>query len=189
MDRSNVTIRSNVFVRREPLVEDDRTFLAQVRGRSALGQLLRRLEPRRELQGPVARRYFTREQLAWAARVGRCGECNAFPEGPVCVDGEIEVQFRCPRGTCAAPRHQPHVLSLRQEVIRRCVDVFQKPLSDIVQDALRLELPDDSQGRGVAAATDRVPAVIHLTLTQKHFNSDHDIEMALERLLTAGGHE
>lgn len=179
MTRSNITIRSNVFVRNDPELRNDPSFTAQVRGRNALSTLLRRLEPNGEAFA-TARTWLTRSQLAQVAWQSPCSICGAFPEGPVTRDGKLEIQFRCPRKTCTSSEFQPRIVVLSLELVRRCSDVFKKQLSEIIQDALAVEgvAPEDTPSKGP-----RVPVVVRLTLAQRYFHSDSEIESALRHML------
>jgi len=71
------------------------------------------------------------------------------------------------------------VLSL--DLVRRCSDVFKKPIGEIVQDALKVQqaAPAEEPRDSVM----RVPVVVRLTLGQRYFLTDRDIESALWRLL------
>jgi hypothetical protein len=179
MAKPNITIRSNVFIRNGAGLRSDRAFIAQVRGRSALLHLFRRIEPNGDL-ATIARKYLTRTQLAEVAWQSPCSICGAFPEGPVTRNGTLEVQFRCPRNTCGASEFLARTVVLSVDLVRRCSDVFKKPISEIVQDALKVhEAPAEEPPNGVK----RVSVVVRLTLSQRYFLIDRDIESALWRLL------
>src|SRR5262249_38547986 len=135
MIKSNVTVRSNVFIREDTEVERDRAFVAQVRGRTALERVLARVEPGMTTVD-AARRHFSYGQLAQVAWQARCSGCGAFPEGPVRVNGQIEVRFRCPRQVCENPQYSARTILIDVELIRRSVEVLQRPFEVIVQDAL-----------------------------------------------------
>jgi hypothetical protein len=180
MTKPNITIRSNVFVRNGAELQSDRAFIAQVRGRSALLRFLKQIEPNGDL-ATTAHKYLTRAQLAEVAWQAACSICGAFPEGPVTCDGTLEVQFRCPRGTCRASEFLPRTVLLNLDLVRRCSDVFRNPIGEIVQDALKVQRPvavEESQQSVV-----RVPVVVRLTLAQRYFLTDRDIEAALWHLL------
>lgn len=181
MMRSNVTIRSNVFVRREKELAKDAAFISQVRGHSALLRLLGRLAPN-ENPAQSARRYLTRQQLAQVAWQARCSLCDGLPEGPVSCNGTVEIQFRCPRNACIANNSLPRTVLIDVELVKRCSELLKKPFSEIVQDALRRDnghhpvRPVDEQRKRV-----RIP--IRLSVSQWHFCTDSEIEMAIESLL------
>ena len=179
MTRQNVTIRSNVFVRNGAELRNDHPFIAQVRGRSALLTLLRRLEPNGEPL-TTARKYLTRSQLAQVAWQSPCSICGAFPEGPVTRDGKLEIQVRCPRRTCAAAEFLPKTVVLSLDLVRQCSDVFKIPLGEIIQYALSLRgtHPEETSSKGP-----RVPVVVRLTLAQRYFFTDREIESALSHAL------
>jgi hypothetical protein len=181
MSSSNVTVRSNVFIRRTPDVEKDPAFVSQVRGRKALMALLGRLEPGGD---PVssARKHFSQEQLAQVAWQARCGYCGAYPEGPVAVDGRLEVEFRCPLRICGSSDHVARTLVIDVVLIQQCVEKLKKPFELVVQDALKTSDPGSAPCALPPAA--RVPIPVRLTLTQNHFYSDGDIERAVRRLLS-----
>lgn len=178
--KPNITIRSNVFVRDSAELRSDRIFIAQVRGRSALLHLLKRIEPNSDL-AVTAQKYLTRTQLAEVAWQAPCSICGAFPEGPVTHHGTLEVQFRCPRSTCSASELLPRTVVLSLDLVRRCSDVFKKPIGEIVQDALKVRqaAPAEEPRNSVM----RVPVVVRLTLGQRYFLTDRDIESALWFLL------
>ncbi len=180
MAKPNITIRSNIFIRNGAELRRDRAFIAQVRGRHALLHLLKRIEPNGDL-ATTARKYLTRTQLADVAWQSPCGMCGAFPEGPVTRNGTLEVQFRCPRNTCGASEFLARTVVLSLDLVRRCSDVFKKPIGEIVQDALKVQqaAPAEELRNGVM----RVPVVVRLTLAQRYFLTDRDIESALWRLL------
>src|SRR3954447_20086042 len=159
MTKSNVTVRSNVFVRRAVDVRQDSAFIAQVRGRSALESLLRLLEPDRD-RVDAARKYFTREQLSQVAWQTRCAACGAFPEGPVVAKGELEVQFRCPRQICHIAPYSARTLSIDIDLIRRCDEILKQPFEVVVHEALRSPIADLAAARLPAAS--RVPITVRM---------------------------
>lgn len=179
MAKTNVTIRSNVFIRSGAELRSDYTFISQVRGRNALMHLLRRLGPSGDVLS-TARKYLTRTQLAQVAWQSPCSICGAYPEGPVTRAGSLEIQFRCPRKTCSASEFLPHTVVLSLDLIRRCSDVFKQPIGEIVQDALRMQraVPQELPSKAI-----RVAVVVRLTLSQRYFLTDRDIESALRQLL------
>jgi hypothetical protein len=154
----------------------------QVRGRSALLQLLKWLEPNLE---PIttARKFLSRTQLAQVAWQSSCSVCGGYPEGPVTRKGVLEVQFRCPRQTCTVSEFTARTVVLSLELVRRCSEVFKKPIDEILQTALKAHLaqptaPEIPPGNGL-----RVPVVVRLTLAQRYFLTDRDIEAAITHLL------
>ncbi len=181
----NITIRSNVFVRREVGLFKDSAFISQVRGRSALMILLRGLAPHED-PARAARRYLDRRQLAQVAWQARCSVCDGFPEGPVSHDGKVEIQFRCPMNTCNANILLPRTVLIDIEVVRRSTAVLNKPFEEIVQDALRHEngtgsrlvIDEDVERKGM-----RVRVPVRLSLSQWHFCSDEEIESAIKTYL------
>lgn len=179
MTRPNVSIRSNVFVRSGTELRNDNAFIAQVRGRNALLQLLRRLEPNGDLL-TTARKYLSRLQLAQVAWQSPCSICGAFPEGPITRDGTLEIQFRCPRKICSVSEFLPQTVVLSLDLVRRCSDLFNKPIGEVIQDALKAQqlVPEEQSSSGP-----RVPVVVRLTLAQRYFLTDRDIESALIHIM------
>lgn len=179
MTRPNISIRSNVFVRNGTELRSDSAFIAQVRGRNALLQLLKHLEPNGNLL-PTARKYLSRPQLAQVAWQSPCSICGAFPEGPVTRDGTLAIQFRCPRKICSVSEFLPQTVVLSLDLVRRSSDVFKKPISEIIQDALKAQppVPEEQPSKG-----SRVPVVVRLTLAQRYFLTDRDIESALIQIM------
>lgn len=184
MNRPNITIRSNVFVRNGQPLANDKNFVAQIRGRNALLRCLKQLHPNGDLL-VTARKFLSRKQLAEVAWQSSCSSCGAFPEGAVSRNGSLEVQFRCPRNTCAAKEYLPRTVTLSLEVIRACATKFSEPITEIVQNALRLESVTRSNG-STPSRGHRAPVAIRLTLAQRYFLSDEDIEAALWKHLGTG---
>jgi hypothetical protein len=182
MIKSNVTVRSNVFVRRATELGADPAFVAQVRGRSALESLLQRLQPWGD-RVDAARKHFTHEQLSQRAWQARCGTCGAFPEGPVLANGALEVQFRCPRHTCRTLRYSARTILIDVELIRRCDEILKQPFEVIVQEALKH--PVAQLGAAQRPAADRRPVTVRMTLTQKYVFTDALVEDAVRRLLAS----
>jgi hypothetical protein len=93
--KSNLKLRSNVYVRLPVSLRQDPQYRSKVRGREALRTLLNRIETY-DTTGR-AERWLTEFQLKEWYNVARCGDCEEQVFGPVRGDG---VQFRCPRGIC-----------------------------------------------------------------------------------------
>jgi hypothetical protein len=184
MNKPNVTIRSNVFVRSDTALRNDRAFIAQVRGRIALLQLLKKLEPIGDTLS-TAREFFSRQQLAQVAWQAPCGICGAYPEGPVTRDGMLEIRFRCPRNKCDDSTFVSRSVLLSLDVVRSCAAAFRKPINELVQDALSLQR-DHFVEKEITTPL-RVPVVVRLTLAQRYFLSDREIESALLCLLHTRG--
>jgi hypothetical protein len=182
---SNITIRSNVFVRRERELVKDSAFISQVRGRSALMTLLRRLAPQED-PARAARRYLDRRQLAQVAWQARCSMCDGFPEGPVSHDGKVEIQFRCPMNTCNANILLPRTVLIDVEVVTRSIAILKKPFAEIVQDALRHENGTSGQFSGEEDMERKkvlVRVSVRLSLSQWHFYTDEQLESAVKTYL------
>jgi hypothetical protein len=100
--KSNVKLRSNVYLRLPINIRDDRVFRSQVHGREALRKLLNRLEtydtPER------ASRWLTSYQAQEWAETTRCADCETQVIGPVqdhaSLTHRVHTEFRCPRGVC-----------------------------------------------------------------------------------------
>jgi hypothetical protein len=185
MSASNVTVRSNVFIRKTEDVGHDREFIAQVRGRAALETLLERLHPGFD-RVDAARKHFSHGQLAEVAWQARCGHCGAFPEGPVLVNGKVEVQFRCPRQACPVAAFSVRTVLIDVELIRRSVDTLKQPFEAIVQEALKQ--PITELATALVPEVERVPITLRMSLTQKYVFTDAHIENAVRRhLVNSGG--
>jgi hypothetical protein len=180
--KSNVIVRSNVYIRSGADLERDSLFISQVRGRVALWQLLQRVAPGTE-PTTAARRHLNETQLSQVAWQARCAHCGASPEGPVVTPHGIEVEFRCPRAVCHTSSLIARTIAVDVAVLRESLDRFRKPISDIVQDALRAWRQRDGEP-STAPPGIRVSTTIRLTLTQHHFLSDACIEHALRLYLS-----
>jgi hypothetical protein len=100
--KSNVKLRSNVFVRLPVRLREDTGYRAQVRGREALRKMLDEIEIFDTADR--AQRWLTPLQLhEWTGSL-RCADCETQATGPVRVktsSGQvIRIQFRCPKGKC-----------------------------------------------------------------------------------------
>jgi hypothetical protein len=71
------------------------------------------------------------------------------------------------------------------DVIRRCVELLQRPFEVIVQEALAQ--PDAELVPVQVPGTTRVPITVRMTLTQKYIFSDGYVEHALRGLIANGG--
>jgi hypothetical protein len=100
--KSNVKLRSNVYVRRPVRLREDADYRSQVHGRDALRKLLDQIEifdtPER------ARRWLTDLQLSEWNQTLKCADCETQATGPVRVPTSlgqvVRLAFRCPRGNC-----------------------------------------------------------------------------------------
>ena len=96
--KSNVKLRSNVYVRAAAPVRDDPEYRAKVCGREALHKLLDKME---KFDTPDrASRWLTTDQLQEWNEVTRCAECKTQVVGPVRRGQMVTMEFRCPYGVC-----------------------------------------------------------------------------------------
>jgi hypothetical protein len=186
--RSNVSVRSNVFVRVNLDPANDKEFLSQVRGREAILKLLHRIAPDQDIR-QVALKYLSKNQLAEVAWQAPCATCGALPEGPVQGTKGLEIQFRCPRGTCPTGSVIPRTVLLDIHLIRGITTKFGKTIPEILPSALQTheQISDRSLTPGSAHAhSNRRRIVVLLTRTQYHFLTDTDIESVLDEFLESG---
>lgn len=181
MMKSNVIIRPNVFRRSLVFVSQDKDFIAQVRGRPALLTLLKHVAPHQDPK-IAARHILTERQLSEVSWQAPCAVCGSLPEGPVTVNGHMQIQFRCPRGTCEVGNLVPRTILVDRELLVSCTKQFGKAPEELVAIALNangnyLGPTDDTR------STNRVRVPVRLTRTQYYFLADEDIEHALRRLL------
>jgi hypothetical protein len=174
--KSNVAIRSNIFVRAPGIASEDFAFIQQVRGKHALSKLIQYLAAFDSSNGPLSQRQVA--ELAWETP---CAKCGAIPEGPVTKDGKLEIVFRCPLGTCQVTGVRARTVLLDYRVVTSVTAAYQLPLSDLVQQALKNE--QQHTALKTDAATARRRFVIKLTPFQHRFLADADIERALAGLI------
>jgi hypothetical protein len=182
---SNVSIRSNVFVRVESDPANDKEFLSQVRGRESILKLLHRIAPDQDSR-QAACKYLSKNQLAEVAWQAPCAICGAFPEGPVQGTNGLEIQFRCPRGTCSAGNLIPRTVLVDILLIRAITNKFGKTIPEILPSALQSasQVARSSFTPGPAHKnSNRRRVVVPLTRSQYHFLTDSDIESALDEFL------
>lgn len=176
--KSNITVRSNVYVRSHLNLKDDTAFIRQVRGRSALLKLLVRISLRNDALLLRDKRLSQRQiaELAWEVP---CAECGAIPEGPVTRIGREEIEFRCPKGRCDQLSLRGRTVLLDPNLVQRAVSGSTKRLTEVVQDALKEYQHED--GTLFVETPLKRPFTIRVTLSQHYFYSDRDIELALEQ--------
>jgi hypothetical protein len=178
---SNVSVRSNVFIRANCDPLKDKEFLSQIRGREAIQKLLRRIVADQDT-GRVARTYLSKTQLAEVAWQSPCAICGALPEGSVQGPNGLEVQFRCPRGSCRGGQLVPRAILLDIHLIRELTIKFGKTIPEILTLALQ---SFDQSAPDMSASERKNPSVNHrrvtvlLTRSHYHFLTDADIELAL----------
>jgi hypothetical protein len=161
MKQSNVAVIPNVYVRSATPLEADRTFIGQVRGRSAIRLLLQRLAK-------------DQDQKA-ASRI-------AFPEGPIRSSDQIDIEFRCPNGHCESTNYRTRLCLLDIALVDRCTGMFGIDIREVVKKALALPR---SMSRGTHSSQ-RGLVPIRLTLYEDNMLSDQDIELALYTLVEDG---
>jgi hypothetical protein len=105
--KSNITVRSNVFLRRTRDLLRDRDFQKQVRG----GRALRKLKAKLGIPDSQFAGLLTPVQLAELRWDTPCSRCGCRPEGPITKNGFTVIEFRCPEGSCPS----------RSETINRTV--------------------------------------------------------------------
>jgi hypothetical protein len=182
---SNVSVRSNVFVRTNPDLKNDKKFLSQIRGWEAIIKVLGRIAPNQDIRR-AATKYLSKAQLAEVAWQSPCAICGAFPEGPVQSSSGVEVQFRCPRGTCRERGFTPRPILLEIDLIRNLTNAFGKTIPDILALALQSFEQTGSDNPSEEPLQPRVNCrrvVVLLTHSQYYFLTDADITSALRSFL------
>lgn len=96
--KSNVRLRSNIYVRRPVSVREDMKYRGKVHGRKALRKLLDKIErydtPERAFQ------WLTKYQLKEWNGVMSCFHCRTQVYGPVRTGQTVSIEFRCPLAIC-----------------------------------------------------------------------------------------
>jgi hypothetical protein len=133
--RANIGRRSNVVVISEERYWDTPSFRAQVRGRSALLKWLEKKAPGASLTDAVYH-YLSPRQRADVAWETPCEICGARPEGPVRRGQTVEVEFRCPRGTCRASHHAARTVLVNIDLVNEALARAQTDPSTLVQRVL-----------------------------------------------------
>jgi hypothetical protein len=178
--KSNVTIRSNLFIRQPVPVKEDRTFVRQVKGKTALCKLIAQF-PELEASG-YRHSVLSQRQVAELVWETPCTKCGAIPEGPIWRNGNLEIAFRCPLAVCRAATYRARTVSLDHNIVRTVTSALGLPLSEVVDVALRNIDGKDLSTIGIASS--RRPFTVRLSPSQYHFLTDSDIEAALTALLT-----
>ena len=178
--KSNVTVRSNLFIRDQAPVKEDRPFLNQVRGKTALDKLIGQFP---ELKSSSFRNsVLNQRQLAELVWETPCTKCGALPEGPIRRDGQLEIAFRCPLAVCKAASYRARTVSLDQNIVRKATIALGLPLSEVVAIALRQIDGEVLSSMGIVSS--RRPFTVRLSPSQYHFLTDVDIEAALAALVS-----
>ena len=177
--QSNVTIRSNLFIRQPVSVKEDRIFVKQVRGRIALAKLIARLS---ESESTGSRNgLLNQRQVAELVWETPCTKCGAIPEGPISSNGQIEIAFRCPLAVCKGANYRARTVSLDHNVVGKVTSALGLPLSEVVDIALKNI--DGKVSSAIGIAPSRRPFTVRLSPSQYHFLTDADIEAALAALV------
>lgn len=176
--KSNVSVRSNVYVRRNVDLFRDRSFLEQIRGRDALLMILRRFRPASD-PGASTRDIFTPRQAAELAWAQPCEMCGAIPDGPVTRDGVEQIEFRCPRGRCRTQTYRNKVVLLDLDLVNRATAKVNMAPPEIVRKALDRFRPRPgtlahARKRGITRRF-----VLKLTPYEFYFLTDEEIELSL----------
>jgi lipid II:glycine glycyltransferase (peptidoglycan interpeptide bridge formation enzyme) len=130
-----------------------------------------RIETRTEIIGHVRQV----AELVWEVP---CAECGALPEGAITRMGHEEVEFRCPKGKCELSKLRGRTILLDPKLVEQTTSLWGKPLSEVIQDALKQYRKEPSQ-TVLSASTRKRPFTIRIPLSQHYFFSDRDIEAAL----------
>ena len=178
--KSNVTIRSNLFIRQSVPAKEDRAFVRQVRGKTALCTLIVQF-PELQVSG-YRHSVLSQRQVAELVWETPCTRCGAIPEGPIRRNGNLELAFRCPLAMCKAASYRARTVSLDHNIVRTVTSALGLPLSDVVDLALRNIDCKDLSTTGIASL--RRPFTVRLSPSQYHFLTDTDVEAALAALIT-----
>jgi hypothetical protein len=158
-------------------LKDDSDFIAQVRGRTALLKLLGRISSVSDVL-VSARACLSQRQVAELVWEVPCAECGALPEGAITRMGHEEVEFRCPKGKCEQSKLRGRTVLLDPELVEQATSHGGKPLSEVIQDALKQYRKETSQ-TVLSESNGKRRFTIRIPLSQHYFFSDHDIEAAL----------
>jgi hypothetical protein len=176
---SNVTNRSNVFVRRAGVpLRDDKAFIEQVCGAAALRTLLQRLNIGRYLQSAIG--VLSQRQLGELAWETACAECGGYPEGPVRIGKDEKLLFRCPRRVCSTRSFRGRVVALPLTLVRVLGARYSQPLADLCGVALQQAIGKTSTTK---FSGPKVAVAVRLTPTQFYLNDDESIERAFSELV------
>jgi hypothetical protein len=176
--KSNVALKSNVYVRQGVELFRDRPFLKQIRGRGALVKVLSRFSPAVDHLAS-ARRVFTPRQIAEVAWEQRCDICGAIPEGPVTRGGVEQIEFRCPRGQCKTQTYRNKVVLLDLKLVAAATAKMKMTPAELVRRALETfrPCPGTLGSRIGRSTTRRFP--VRLTPYEFYFLTDEEIESSL----------
>ena len=174
---SNVSIRSNVYLRNEQSVGADPAFCSRVQGRPAIRLMLAQLGVSETNSAEVSRALTPRQFAEWGWEQ-RCEMCGCIPEGPVLINDHEEIQFRCPLGTCESLQMLSRAVLLDLTLVERATRRTKLDLSQVVQHAL-VEAGSSCDKTQASDVSSRRRFTIQLTPWQKYMLSDESIEAAL----------
>jgi hypothetical protein len=174
---ANIDIRSNVHLRSEKPLVSDREFVRHVRGRAAIGKLLRRLGPNLDPAEAGRQSLLTVRQAAEWAWEKPCELCGCIAEGPV-KKGPVEtIEFRCPLGQCLSRAFVPRALLLDVSLVDIATRRAGRPLNDVVHLALESNWRESSSHKASVRSPRRY--LVSLTPWQAYMLTDADVEQAL----------
>jgi hypothetical protein len=180
--KSNVKLRSNVFIRVNPDLRFDKPFQAQVRGRTALDRMLRKISAGTNEFAGV--RYLNLSQRLEYCHDLRCDVCGNVPEGPVRQNGSISYEFRCLGRECRVNRFTVRHVDLNIQLVEGCAKAFRTDLHSIVQRALDRPVPSPLIPLDDETAIAR-SCVVKLTRNQGHVFKFHTLPELSEIINTA----
>lgn len=179
-EKSNLSLISNVYKRKDVSLKLDPVFQQKVHGRDALLRLLREIDDGSGVHAS-AFRFLTPEQRAELDQQTRCAVCHAYPIGPVRSNGHTEIVFRCPRQHCERAQGRGRAVRLSRSVVEAITVKLQLPLREAVTLVLGTQIEP-----AAANYTQRADAALFsvwLSWTQYYHLSDRDIEAELVRVL------
>jgi hypothetical protein len=173
---ATIDIRANVHLRSDKPLAADKEFTRHVRGRGAIGKLLRRLAPGLDL-AQAGRSLLTVRQAAEWAWQKPCELCGCVPEGVVKKGGMETIEFRCPLGKCHPRNFVPRTFLLDVSLVDLATKRTGKPLNEVV----RLALGADWRNADHHEPKVRSPRRYLLSLTpwQAYMLTEADVEQAL----------
>jgi hypothetical protein len=173
---ANVDIRSNVYLRSEKPLASDKEFIRRVKGRRAIGKLLRRLAPGLD-PAEAGRSLLTVRQAAEWAWQRPCELCGCIPEGPVKKGAVETIEFRCPLGQCPSRTFVPRAFLLDVSLVDRATRRTGKPFNEVVRLALDTNWRESSNNEAIVRSPRRY--VLSLTPWQAYMLTEADVEHAL----------
>ena len=174
---ANIDIRSNVHLRSEKPLVSDREFVRHVRGRTAIGKLLRRLAPNLDPAEAGRRSLLTVRQAAEWAWQKPCELCGCIAEGPVKKGVAETIEFRCPLGQCLSRSFVPRAFLLDVSVVDLVTRRTGRPFNDVVRLALESNWRESPRDKTIVRSPRRY--IVSLTPWQAYMLTDADVEQAL----------